>query len=85
MKTSELIEVLRLYAKPTYCDYSELSIVDDNGDRHSVGVKYACKIAADKLEKRDVNADKFIELVGKMKRAGLDGLYKRLMGEEIAR
>lgn len=84
MKNKHLVEVLRTYENPLFDCHQKMTVVThENGKREAISIHQACEMAADLIEQRDIDAEKFRILLQKMKRLSLGGLYQRIMGEEL--
>lgn len=84
MKDKHLVEALRTYENPLFDWHQKMTVVThENGKREAISIHLACKMAADEIEQRDIDAENFRWLLQQMKRFGYGGLYKHLMGEDM--
>jgi hypothetical protein len=90
MKAKTLISALRRYAefaqpmqaKPRIqCDFLVIELEGET--TIPISLDEAMTIAADELERRDLDGLKFRALVQAMKKHGMDGFYERVMREQI--
>lgn len=84
MKNKRLVEALRTYENPLFDFHQKMTVVThENGKREAISIHQACEMAADLIEQRDIDAEKFRILLQQMKMLSLGGLYRQIMDEEL--